>query len=732
MGNARRLKLALVFVFGVFVSVVFANSSGLQDGYTGAPGELTCTSCHTTSPLNSGPGSITIEGVPAVYEAEQTYTITVRVGHPSRRRWGFQISAYTDALQTAGTFQLTDPGHTQKVTAGGNTYVGHNNPGTYAGQANGASWSFEWTAPPAGAGLVTFYAAGNASNNNGLDTGDNIYATFAESQPSVLVPPYTNVSAAAGLASAGGANGVAWSDFDGDGDQDLVLPRDGAATLFRNEGGSFSDATAALGLAASGAESAAWGDFDNDGRPDLLVAAGTGPRLFRNESGSGFVDASTAAGLSVLGPATAGAWADYDGDGWLDLFLVLQNGAALMRGGATGVFEDVTAAAGLGGVTGGRAAAWADYDGDGRADLFLATSGAARLFRQTGPGSFADVASTAGLGGVTAGRQGTWIDYDGDLDLDLFVLTDSALRLMRANGNGTFTDVASTVGLAGISGSAVAIDDTDGDGAPDVLVTGPGTDRLLRFSLTTFVDETDKTGFDEFDGVTAVWADYDVDGRVDLLRISASEVELWRNPSLATVVTVRAVTDADGDATDQDTGADRDALGAVVAFDDNNNFATGTRQMRVVNGGGSSAQPPARAHFAAPSGAIVGVRAAFADGEGRQTAVTASASGVVSAILRDPRAAVIETVSYKRKNGTDKLLVDGARFVTDEEAVEVDGRAMTTTKYPSKKRLPDGTSTRVAGTDPNFGAIVPAGKSIRVTTYDETTGARSAPYLFTR
>jgi hypothetical protein len=729
MGYIKGLKLALVLVFGVFVSVAFANSSGPQDGYTGAPGELTCTQCHSTSPLNSGPGSIAIDGVPGVYEPGRAYTITVRVSHPSRIRWGFQAGAFTDALQTAGTLRVTDAGHTQKITSGGITYVEHNNPGTYAGQPNGASWSFEWTAPPPGAGLVTFYAAGNAANNNGLDTGDNIYATFVESQPSVLVPPYTEVTSTVGLGGVSGGNGVAWGDYDGDGDQDFFIPRDGAGALFRNDDGHFTDVSATLGLAPSGAVSAAWGDFDNDGRPDLFVAAGTGPRLFRNTA-SGFVDVSVAAGLSVLSPATIGAWADYDGDGWLDLFLGAPSGAILLKGDQTGVFADATAPSGVGAASGARAISWADYDADGRVDLFVATSGAARLFRQTGAGTFTDVSTTAGLGSVTAARQAVWVDYEGDLDLDLFVATDSVLRLFRSNGNGTFTDITSTVGLSGIAGSAIAVDDTDGDGWPDVLVTGAGPDRLLRFNLTTYVDETDKTGFDEFDGTTAVWVDYDDDGHVDMLRISSAAIELWKNPSLAATVTVRAVTDADGDASDADTATDRDAPGATVAFDDNNNFATGTRQMRVISGGGSSAQPPARAIFAAPMGATVGVRATFADGEGRQTVL--SATGAVSVVLRDPNAPAIEAASYKKKNGTDKLIVDGSRFATNDEKVEVDGRALTTTKYPSKKRLPNGTTTRVVGTDPNFGAIVPSGKTVRVTTYDETTGVRSAPYLFTR
>jgi hypothetical protein len=51
--------------------------------------------------------------------------------------------------------------------------------GTFQGQAAGASWTFNWVAPSTDVGPVTFYAAGNQANNNGNETGDQIYTTSA-------------------------------------------------------------------------------------------------------------------------------------------------------------------------------------------------------------------------------------------------------------------------------------------------------------------------------------------------------------------------------------------------------------------------------------------------------------------------------------------------------------------------------------------------------------------------
>ena len=47
--------------------------------HTGAPGEANCTACHTSFPVNSGTGGVTITGLPANYRPGQVVPITVTV-----------------------------------------------------------------------------------------------------------------------------------------------------------------------------------------------------------------------------------------------------------------------------------------------------------------------------------------------------------------------------------------------------------------------------------------------------------------------------------------------------------------------------------------------------------------------------------------------------------------------------------------------------------------------------
>src|SRR5262249_35106842 len=61
-------------------------------------------------------------------------------------------------------------------------YIEHTIAGTAPGQKDvGPVWSFNWTAPPAGSGTVTFWVSGNAANNDQNNTGDFIYNTPAAS-----------------------------------------------------------------------------------------------------------------------------------------------------------------------------------------------------------------------------------------------------------------------------------------------------------------------------------------------------------------------------------------------------------------------------------------------------------------------------------------------------------------------------------------------------------------------
>jgi uncharacterized repeat protein (TIGR01451 family) len=174
---------------------VHAFSAGPPAGYTGAPQEEpeACAECHV--PPDAGTGKISITA-PQTYVPGQTYAITVTHTNPdpTRLRWGFELTVLDTASdEKAGTLQSTD-GLTQVLNnAGPNSarqYIEHTAAGTFIGQQNGASWTFNWTAPPTDVGPVSFYAAGNQANNDGNTSGDYIYKTFVASAPASTTPDF--------------------------------------------------------------------------------------------------------------------------------------------------------------------------------------------------------------------------------------------------------------------------------------------------------------------------------------------------------------------------------------------------------------------------------------------------------------------------------------------------------------------------------------------------------------
>jgi Tfp pilus assembly protein PilF len=119
-------------------------------------------------------------------------------------------------------------------------------------------------------------------------------------------------------------------DYNGDGKPDVFLSSavvDGGKVrdlLLRNEGnGTFTDVTAAAGLATPRPSlGAAAGDYDNDGKPDLVITGAGGQYLFRNKGDGTFEDVSAVAGLDkVKGTCLGCGWLDIDQDGDLDLVL---------------------------------------------------------------------------------------------------------------------------------------------------------------------------------------------------------------------------------------------------------------------------------------------------------------------------------------------------------------------------------------------------------------------------
>lgn len=174
-------------VLGIFIPIlmILALSSNMMSdngkaGATGSPSESNCTNCHGDFSLNSGGGSVTISSTNLTgwqYTPGVTYHMTVTVAKSGNPLFGVGVECLTSGNQNAGTLIITDAASTQIKTAtisgvSRRNVVHQLNGGLSSGSK---SFNFDWTAPTAGTGTVTFYFAGLAGNNDGNEGGDYVY-----------------------------------------------------------------------------------------------------------------------------------------------------------------------------------------------------------------------------------------------------------------------------------------------------------------------------------------------------------------------------------------------------------------------------------------------------------------------------------------------------------------------------------------------------------------------------
>ncbi|TXF88108.1 T9SS type A sorting domain-containing protein [Neolewinella aurantiaca] len=200
LSKSRHLMALLPLIVATFF---LGNSGGPASNgnfYTGAPKfgggtERTCSVCHSTGDFGQPEINVSfaLDGVPTdltTYTPGATYRVTVAVGYGAAApaAYGFSsqfLTTTAPAPEVAGAAANPDAA-TQVITGdGGRVYIEQN-------AANqDSTFSFDWTAPEAGAGPVEYYVVGNLVNGASGTLGDNgstepTVITLAEGSPSGL------------------------------------------------------------------------------------------------------------------------------------------------------------------------------------------------------------------------------------------------------------------------------------------------------------------------------------------------------------------------------------------------------------------------------------------------------------------------------------------------------------------------------------------------------------------
>lgn len=364
---------------------------------------------------------------------------------------------------------------------------------------------------------------------------------------------FADVSIQAGLDDVTKGSCLACADYDGDGYVDIYVGNNGKFPetigmpnfLYRNNGdGTFKEIAVEAGVADDRqTQGVAWGDFDNDGDPDLYVVNDFAVNALYLNNGDGFFkDVTEAAGvvggIDIVGgdqiPNGYGvALGDIDNDGYLDIYVVnLGSANILYHNNGNGTFTDITeqakVKAGIGPQSAGTAAVFSDFNGDGKQDLFAINGyGLPSFFYVNTDNGFNDETSEAGVGenddseGVAVG------DYDNDGDMDLYVTNFAGAEgaplqniLYRNNGKGIFEDATEEAGLVGENYSLGAVfGDLDNDGYLDLYVVNNGEPNILYRNNGdgTFEDITADAGVGNINlGTTATLLDINNDGYLDI------------------------------------------------------------------------------------------------------------------------------------------------------------------------------------------------------------------------
>ncbi|MBC8179907.1 VCBS repeat-containing protein, partial [candidate division KSB1 bacterium] len=308
--------------------------------------------------------------------------------------------------------------------------------------------------------------------------------------------------------------GVAYGDFDIDGDEDFyVINTEGENRLNLYNGNQdiksaspihFVNAADELNiLGVNKTESGdhiydmgvSAADVDNDGDREIYISCLYGKnQLHENINGKRFREIANYAGVTCgTTRSNVGIWGDVDNDGDVDLFVTNEDTTnMLFLNDGAGQFREITSQSGLTSSRGGKGATFGDLDLDGDLDLMAPYfSLPNRVYRndgineKTGLPSFTDVTKLwlpPGPDSLAKSASATLTDVDNDGDLDLFIANlVVSNRLYENDGSGRFKDITKKAGLLDSSLSHHGcFFDADNDGDLDLYVTNRGKNLFFE------------------------------------------------------------------------------------------------------------------------------------------------------------------------------------------------------------------------------------------------------------